>query len=244
MPSPKRPNRPDDIPLRCSQCSHREDSIFCALSREAVDSVSTVQSENLYKKGQTIFYEGNPALGVYCVSTGNIKLYKTSAQGRPQILGIVGPGTLLGHRSLLTGRPHSLTAEALEDSRVCFFERSFFLNLVHRETTVANEMLKRLSQDLDAAEDRLMDLVEKPVPARLARLILMLKEVHGRPTPQGIALQLRLTREEMAEMIGSTQETTIRLLGRFKEKKLLRFDKKTLIIINLDGLIKEAGLSL
>lgn len=244
MPPPKRSSRPDDTPLRCSHCSHRGDAVFCALSQEAVGKLSGAQSENLYKKGQTVFYEGNPALGVYCVATGNIKLYKTSAQGRPQILGIVGPGTLLGHRSLLTNRPHSLTAEALEDSRVCFFERSFFLNLIHREAEVANEVLKRLSQELDAAEDRLMDMVEKPVPARLARLLLMLKEVHGRPGPQGIVLQLRLTREEMAEMIGSTQETTIRLLSRFKEKKLLRFDKKTLILTNLDGLIQEAGLSL
>jgi CRP-like cAMP-binding protein len=188
--------------------------------------VSTVQSENLYKKGQTIFYEGNPALGVYCVATGNIKLYKTSAQGRPQILGIVGAGTILGHRSLLTNRPHGLTAEALEDSRVCFFERGFFLNLLKREASVANEVIKRLSQDLDAVEDRLMDLVEKPVPARLARLLLMLKEVHGQSVPQGVALRLLLTREEMAEMIGTTQETTIRLLSRFREQKFIRLDKK------------------
>lgn len=206
--------------------------------------MDAAQSENVFKKGQILFYEGNPAVGVYCVAAGQVKLYKTSASGRPQILGVVGASTLMGHRALLTDRPHSMTAEALVDSRVCFFERKFFTDLLTQEPSVAREVLKRLSQDLDAVEDRLLDVVEKPVPVRLARLLLMLKEVHGKPTPKGVALALPLTREEMAEMIGTTQETTIRLLSQFRQKGYLKIDKKSLVLTNLPALLRVARLRL
>ncbi|HND64193.1 MAG TPA: cyclic nucleotide-binding domain-containing protein, partial [Elusimicrobiota bacterium] len=89
--------------------------MFCALNADAVKKLDGAQTENLFKKGQILFYEGNPAVGVYCVSAGEVKLSKTGAGGRPQILGIVGPGTLMGHRSLLTNQPHTMTAEALVD---------------------------------------------------------------------------------------------------------------------------------
>lgn len=232
------------IPLRCSHCTQRGSGVFCALNTDAVKKLDGAQTENLFKKGQILFYEGNPAVGVYCVASGEVKLSKTGAGGRPQILGIVGPGTLMGHRSLLTNQPHTVTAEALVDSRVCFFEKKFFLDLLNQEPSVSIEVLKKLSQDLDAVEDRLLDLVEKPVPVRLARLLLMLKEVHGRPSPKGVVLTLGLTREEMAEMIGTTQETTIRLLSRFKQKGYLRLDKRTIVLADIPGLLKVARLSL
>lgn len=242
MASPSAP-RPG-LPIRCSHCANRGAGVFCALDAVAVKKLDSAQTENLFKKGQVLFYEGNPAIGVYCVSSGEVKLSKMGAGGRPQILGIVGPGTLMGHRSLLINKPHGMTAEALVDCRVCFFEKKFFLDLLNHEPSVSFEVLKKLSQDLDAVEDRLLDMVEKPVPVRLARLLLMLKEVHGRPGPKGVVLTLGLTREEIAEMIGTTQETTIRLLSQFKRKGILRLDKRSIVLVDIPALLNIARLSL
>jgi CRP/FNR family transcriptional regulator len=198
------------------------------------------KANNRYRKGQVLFYEGNPALGVYCVFDGQVKLFKAGSQGRPQIIGIAKDGALIGHRAVLTERPHSFTAEALGDAHVCFVERRAFLSMLASQPTVAQALLKRMALDVEAAEDRLMDIVERPVPSRLARLLLVLKDAYGRPSPRGTQITLALTREEMAEMIGTTQETTIRLLSQFKKKGLLRLDRKSITLLHPEGLARIA----
>ncbi len=228
--------QPATKPVHCESCPTRLEGVFCRLTRERLRELDQCKADNRYKKGQVLFDEGNPALGVYCVYSGQVKLCKSGTQGRPQIIGIAKAGSLMGHRAILTDKPHSFTAEALADSHICFVERRAFLSLLAANPLLAQALLKQLAQDLDDAEERLMDLVEKPVPVRLARLLLMLKNVFGRPSPKGTQISLTLTREEMAEMIGTTQETTIRTLSQFKKKGLVRLDHKSITLLDPDGL--------
>ncbi|MBP9127762.1 MAG: Crp/Fnr family transcriptional regulator [Elusimicrobia bacterium] len=194
------------------------------------------KADNLYHKGQLVFQEGTPALGVHCVYEGQLKLYKSGAHGRPQIIGLANPGSMVGHRAVLTDKAHTFTAESLGEARVCFVNRSTFRSLVANNPSIADSLLKKLAQDLDEAEDRLIEVVEQPVPVRLARLLMSLKEGYGRSTPQGLRISISLTREEMAEMIGTTQETTIRLLSQFRKKGLIRLDDKSITLLDIPRL--------
>lgn len=223
-------------PVHCESCPTRLEGVFNRLSRDRVRELDQCKADNLFRRGQVLFYEGNPALGVYCVYEGQLKLYKSGSQGRPQIIGIAKAGALVGHRAVLTEKPHSFSAEALGDARVCFVERRTFLSMLAANPVVAESLLKRLATDLDAVEDRLMDFVEKPVLVRLARLLLTLKDIYGKPSPKGTEISLLLTREEIAEMIGTTQETTIRLLSQFKKLGLVRLDKKSITLLDPAGL--------
>lgn len=163
-------------------------------------------------------------------------MFKAGSQGRPQIIGIAKSGTLMGHRALLTKKNHSFSAESLGEARVCFVEQKTFLSLLSENPAVAESLLRKMALDLDSVEDRLIDVVEKPVPVRLARLLLSLRDTYGRPSPKGIRISLSLTREEMAEMIGTTQETTIRLLSLFRKKGVVRLDKKSITLLNPEKL--------
>lgn len=223
-------------PIYCESCPTRLAGVFARLSRDRLRALDRCKADNLYHKGQIIFQEGTPALGVHCVYEGQLKLYKSGTQGRPQIIGLAKPGTMVGHRAVLTDKAHTFTAESLGEARVCFVDRSAFRALIADNASIAESLLKKMAQDLDEAEDRLIDVVEQPVPVRLARLLMSLKDGYGQPTAQGLRISLSLTREEMAEMIGTTQETTIRLLSQFRKKGLIRLDDKSITLLDLPQL--------
>lgn len=223
-------------PIFCESCPTRIAGVFGRLSRDRLRSLDQCKADNLYHKGQIVFQEGTPALGVHCVYEGQLKLYKSGTQGRPQIIGLAKPGTMVGHRAVLTDKAHTFTAESLGEARVCYVDRATFKTLISENPSISDALLKKLAQDLDDAEDRLIDVVEQPVPVRLARLLMSLKDGYGRATSQGLRISLSLTREEMAEMIGTTQETTIRLLSQFRKKGLIRIDDKSITLLDLPQL--------
>lgn len=219
-------------PIHCESCPTRLEGVFAPLSREKLKALDRCKADNLFRKGQVLFHEGNAALGVYCVYEGQLKMFKAGSQGRPQIIGIATSGTLMGHRALLTNKPHSFTAESLGDARICFVDKKVFFSLISDNSSVAESLLRKMAMDLDAVEDRLMDVVEKPVQVRLARLLLSLRDNYGKPSQKGTRITLSLTREEMAEMIGTTQETTIRLLSQFRKLGLVRLDNKSITLLD------------
>lgn len=225
-----------DRPIHCESCPTRLEGVFSRLTRDRLRTLDRCKTDNCYRKGQVIFYEGHPALGVYCVYEGQLKLSKSGSQGRPQIIGIAKEGALVGHRAVLTDKPHSFSAEVLGDTRICFVDRKTFLSMMVENPLVAEALLKRMALELDEVEDRLIDMVEKPVLVRLARLLLSLGNTYGRPAPKGTRIALSLTREEMAEMIGTTQETTIRLLSQFRKWDLVRLDNKSITLLDPEKL--------
>lgn len=229
--------------LGCESCSSRGQGIFCDLHPEKLHDVSEHKILNTYKKGQTLFVQGNPAFGIFCVKKGNIKLTKTGADGKESIVKIAKAGNVLGHRSLFSHTPYSATATAIEDVEVCFIEKKFINELMLQGPEVSMRVIQQLSSSLGAAEDRLASMSQKNVRERLAELLLVLKESHGvKVAGDKISLEIKLTREEMASLIGTAPETLIRLISEMKDEGILEQTGKTLIILNHEALIDQAGL--
>jgi CRP/FNR family transcriptional regulator len=178
-------------------------------------------------------------VGVYCVHSGRLKLTKSGAGGRRQILALPGPGDLLGTPAVIADRSHDVTAEVLEESRVCFIEKRPFTERLDAHPPLFRDVVRRLIQGMEGLENRLVDQVDKPVHARLARLLRGLGESLGRAGPKGLHLDLPLSREELSEMIGTTPETTIRLLGEFRKRKLVRLEGRGIVLLDLAGLRRE-----
>jgi CRP-like cAMP-binding protein len=212
--------------------------LFCQLSEQDQETCNKHKTTNLYKAGQILFYEGNRAFGIYCVFSGKIKLYKTGFNGRLQIVRLAGTGDLLGYRSLLADEPYAATAEAMEDAMVCFVDRGTFFEMMRQNGKLAMEMMKKLCRELRSAEDHVLDVAQKSTRERLASLLLTLKETYGKPCSDGTEIGISLSREEMAEMIGTTQETVIRLLSDFKEKGVLMIDGRHIIIPDTKPLLR------
>lgn len=228
----------------CESCPSRSEGIFCALESEELKEIAEHKVSNKYKKGQTLFVQGTHPYGIYCISTGNIKLSKIGSDGKESIVRIVGKGDILGHRSLFTEDHYSATATAMEESEVCFIDKKFIMKVIEEKPTVSLNIINKLSRDMGAAEERISSLHQKNVRERLAELLLLLKESHGTRTETGgWKLNLKLTREEMSTMIGTANETLIRFMTEFKNEGLIGQEGKVIYILNEEELINWADLT-
>lgn len=225
----------------CKACSSLECSIFSDLPEKDFYFLDRCKTVNCYKKRQIIFYEGNPVLGLYCIRSGKIKLYKTSAEGKQQILRIVKAGDMLGHSALFSNGPHSTTAEVIEDSDICFLDKNGFLSILRNNPSIAVKLLARLSSELVHTEKKALDLAYKSTRVRLAELLLALKETFGVREEGVDKLNISLSREELAQAVGITVETAVRLLSEFREEGFIGVNKRSISILDSEGLLELIG---
>ena len=193
---------------------------------------------NTYKKHSIIFYEGNPPMGLFGVSSGKVKIFNHGANGRIQIARIARPGDLLGYRALFAEEPYSATAEVLEEATICFLDRPLAYSIVRRNPEVALRLMEHVCRDLRLAERHMLNLVQNPVVERTAALLLDLERDFGEPAPRGTRLAIDLTREEMAEMIGTTAESLIRTLSEFRQKDWIELDGHRVLVKDASELAK------
>ena len=223
--------------IDCLTCDMRGKGSLACLPETILENLSETKNARVYKPGQIIFYEDNKPFGVYCISKGKVKLIKYTPDGKTYIARIAKQGDLLGYRAFLTNEPYSASAEVLEEATVCFLEKETFMRAIEEYPRFALELMGQLGADLKSAENRARDMAYKSVPERLAELLLAMKDTYGSPTESGdIRLNIKLTREEMASLLGTTVETTVRNLTRFKQKKLIVFEKKDIILKDIRGI--------
>ncbi|MDO8462548.1 MAG: Crp/Fnr family transcriptional regulator [Deltaproteobacteria bacterium] len=226
--------------LECQTCNSRLLGVLCDLEKNAVEECDQHKTTNEYKKGQVIFYEGNQAYGLYCIFSGRVKLYQTGVDGRQQILRIAGPGDLLGYRALFSDESYHATAETLEASVICCVDKNAFFPVLAKNPKLALNIIKKLAKELREAEELATSIAQRSVRERMAELLMMLKETYGKPSKKGIVIDLHLSREELAEMIGITQETAIRLLSEFKKDGLIEVHEREITILNPKALLETA----
>ncbi|MTI33481.1 Crp/Fnr family transcriptional regulator [Xanthovirga aplysinae] len=226
----------------CKNCPFFSTSVFSALKGEILDRVSDSKHFHHFKKGQVIFNEGNFPLGVFCVSRGKIKIHKLGHDGKEHILRFAGEGDLVGYRSFLTNESYAGTATALEETVVCVFPKDEVFQALKENADFSLRLINLLSKDLKKAEYQLTEISQKTVRERLAEALLLLKERYGLEEKKQL-LQVTLTREEIASMIGSTTETVIRTLNDFRKEGIIEFFGRKIAINNLQSLIKTANVN-
>jgi CRP-like cAMP-binding protein len=222
----------------CKLCPHRSESVFSDLAEERLDQFCRFKLVNHYKKDQRIFYEGEPNLGLFVLCAGKIKLSRTTRFGRKQIIGIADPCGLLEEKDLFLSDRHSASAEAMEDSVVCFIKKENLLDFLTLNPQVALRIIEQLAKELERAQEKIQSLTAMDARRRLAELLLRLADQYGKETPDGRCIEISLTREEIAEMTGMTQETVIRLLSGFRREHLIKESGKRITLIHEERLRK------
>jgi CRP/FNR family transcriptional regulator len=224
--------------IDCDQCPSYENSAFKDLSTDEIQLLNRCRTTNTYKKKQVIFYEGNKAFGMYCVQQGRLKLYRTSDDGKEQIVRLVGPGSAIGYSSLLSSEPFQVSAECLEDSLVCFIDKSAFMSLLERSPKLARRLLESTCNDLRNGEDMVCRFAQKSVRERVAETLLILKERYGIESKNGILLRTNLSRLELASLSGTVLESLVRHLSEFKSEGLIEIDGRDITILEPSKLLK------
>lgn len=228
-------------PHECLQCAQKFHSVFNMLSDGELAKLSQYKTCSFYKKGQYIFTENSNPHYLFCIHSGKIKLSNTGYDGKEQILRLVKSGDILGYRALMTNERYHCSAVALEDCSICSIDKQYFLDLVKRDNKLLFEVVRRISNDLKTAEEHIVSLSQKNVRERIAEALLFLKATYGF-ADDGQTLNITLSREEIADYVGTSTETAIRLLSEFNQDKLIELSGRKIKILNLDKLIKTAKL--
>jgi CRP/FNR family transcriptional regulator len=219
------------IQEHCTTCTHRANRPFCNMSDPAVAALDGAKFTGIYPKGSLLFVEGEQPRGVFILCGGRAKLTTTSTEGRTLIVKIAGPGEILGVSATILGRSYEVSAETLEPSQVSFIRRDDFLRLLSTHAEACMHTAQQLSEKYESAQKEIRSLgLARTTSEKLANLILNWSE-DGEATPQGTRLQVLLTHEEIAQMIGTTRETVTRLLSDFKRRKLITVKGSNLFVV-------------
>lgn len=225
----------------CQHCKDRFTSIFCKADQSHLELIADAKVCSVYRKGQVVFNEGAYPFGVYCINDGKIKLSHSGDDGREQIVRLVKAGDIMGYKALLSNERYTATATALEDSSICFIPKDLFLNILQKDASLSFEMMRILSSELRKAELKITHLAQKPVRERLAETLLFIKETYGLEA-DGHTLSVRLSREEIANLVGTATESAIRLLSEFKKDGMIELDGKKIRLLDLPEIIRTANL--
>ena len=223
---------------KCEQCIIREFSTLKTLTKEELVTLSDCKTFHIIKKGDAIFEEGENVNGIYCIKDGICKLTKLSANGKDHIVKLVTKGELLGQRSMISDEPVNLSAIALEDMQVCFIPKTEVMGYFDKNNQFSLSVMKSICGDLKDADDHLVNLAQKTVKERLAKTLLYLHDTFGKK--EDSSLKVVLSRDELANMIGTATESCIRLLSDFNKLGLIELNGKKIVLKDINTLKKLA----
>lgn len=212
--------------------------LFGGMAREQLTRIGRIAQEKHYKRGEAIFWEGDPGIGFYVVAKGKVKIYKSSAEGKEQILHIYGPGHPIGEVPVFSGNRFPANAQAINKSHLLFFPRQDFVGLISDHPSLALNMLALLSVRLRQFTIQVENLSLKEVPARLASYLIYLANEQG--SPDGISLPI--SKGQLASLLGTIPETLSRIFNKMTAQGLIIVNGNEIAFNNVEG-IEELSVS-
>jgi CRP/FNR family transcriptional regulator len=227
--------------IHCAHCVIRGRSVIQDLPDRELDAFRACGTSALYKPRQVIFHEDSPATGLYILCHGAVKLYQSDRFGHQHTLDIAAPGDVLGELPVDAGASYSTSAEALTDSQLCYLPRQRLVEFIQAYPMVGVRLLEAFSKSVCVARRRIRALALKRAESRLAELLMQFARAGGEPLGDGTTrLTLGYSRRELAEMIGVSPETAIRLLSRLQQKQAINMHHRELVITDADKLARLA----
>lgn len=223
------------IPL-CGRCASDSGSLFRHLTPDETEMLNYQKDFRHYKRGDILYQEGSRISGFYCINSGILKIFKTGFDGKEQIIRFAKRGDFIAYRSVLSNEPACTSAKVIEDCQVCFIPSEILVQLSKVNSTFALELLKLACHELGEANSFITDIAQKTVRERLAEILLLL--VHDFGLDENNYLKVSLTREELANIVGTATESVIRLLSEFKSDKIVELNGRKIRILNMKALEK------
>lgn len=215
---------------RCENCIVRQFNSLRAMSKEELKKVSDSKTTKSIKKGESLFEEGDKLNGVYCVRGGVSKLSKLSPNGKDQIVKLATKGEVMGQRSVIAEEAANLSAVAVNDMEVCFIPKDSITTTLNSNPNFTLEVLRHMAHDLKEADDVIVNMSQKTVKQRIAEAFLYLRNNFGEDADGYLALTL--SREDIANVVGTATESAIRIISEFKKQELIHTSGKKIGIKN------------
>nr|CAA9330213.1 MAG: cAMP-binding proteins - catabolite gene activator and regulatory subunit of cAMP-dependent protein kinases [uncultured Nocardioidaceae bacterium] len=218
----------------------RQAPLFSGLDDVAAASLRSSMTDVRLRRGEALFREGDSGDRLYVVTDGKVKLGRSSADGRENLLAILGPGQMFGELSLFDPGPRSATATAVTDCTMMSLAHDELLRWLTDQPHVARGLLHQLAARLRKANDVVADLVFSDVPGRVAKALLDLSRRFGRTADDGVHVHHDLTQEELAQLVGASRETVNKALADFAMRGWLRLEPRSVVLMDLERLARRA----
>ena len=219
----------------------KQTRLFGELDPEALARLADRAIERTYKKGQLIFYQGDPAEALFIVIEGRIKVVVVNEDGNEMLLVTLEALDVFGEVALIDGEPRSASAETLEQTRVLVLTRATFLEALRESPAMTESLLRSLGAVLRRLTEQTADLVFLDLHGRVAKLLVGLAEKNGL-TQAGSELDLQLTQSDLASMVGGSRQSVNQILKSFERRGFVELHGRKLVLKAPDLLRKRAGL--
>jgi CRP/FNR family transcriptional regulator len=210
--------------------------LFLSLAQNDWEEVADMLIGRCYAKDAYVIHAGDPPDALFIVWMGQVKILRHSEEGRDVVLDVIGPGHMFGEMAVFDGAPYSSSAQSMEDVAVVAIARADFFRLIERFPGVSLAVISELSRRLRSASDLVHSLAVERVERRIARMLLKLAASAAQPSQNGLVIDLPLTRQDIADMTGTTVETAIRVMSRFRKQGLITTERGRVIVLDPPGL--------
>lgn len=214
--------------------------VFSQLSENILEEILKLQSTKKYKKGEIIFFEGDKGEAFFFVKSGKVKIYKTSLDGRDITLNILGEGSIFAEVTLFNDVSYPATVETMENSEIGIILNKDIEKMILSNNELALQIIKVLSKRLYRSQKTIKDMAFSDTYNRTSRTLLDLCERHGKETKTGIEIDIGITRQDIANMVGTSRETVSRIISDLKKEGVVDTSAKKIIIIDKGELEKCA----
>ena len=218
----------------------RRCGLFGAADDAAIEALVHTLRVRRFRKGETIFHQGDPGDALFVVDSGSVKVVLPSDEGaEPAIVAILGPGEFFGELAILDGAAHSATIVAVEATETLVLHRDAFLSLIDSDSGLRRALLASLATEIRRLTGHVEDLHFLDLPGRLASRILRLAESAGVPTAdRSVRISWPYTQSELAGMIGGSRQSVNRLLADLTDQGLVRLERDHLVVVDVDRLAR------
>ena len=211
-------------------------AIFSGLHDDALHALSSVIRRRTFRSGEVIFHRDDPGQVLYIIKEGKVKICLISPDGQEISLVVLGTGECFGELALLDSLPRSADAITLERVECYTLQRSDFHAAIMKNPEIAIQVLEVLSKRLRNTDQQVEDLIFLDVYGRVAKKLLELAETHGIQVADGIRIEVRLTQQELASMVGASRESVNKVVGYFTDKKYISTDKHRVTLHRVEDL--------
>ena len=216
--------------------------IFQNLSDEHLQRIAALVSLQKFPAKQVIYVPSDPGSKLYAILTGKVKLTQVSSEGKELVFCVLGKGDVFGELCLFDAGPHSTLAAALENCEILAIKCSDLAKFMAEDPVMVTALGKHVGDRIRSLEKKLSDFVFKDVAQRLASLILDLTYDYAETIPSGErVIEMKITHQDIAGLIGSTRETTTTTLNQFRDKNLIDFERGRIVVRNVKVLEEMAN---
>lgn len=223
-------------------CIEGSSSVFKGLNQKDKEMLVNQHTLSIIKKGQFLFKEGEKPLGLVCLASGKVKVFKEGVGGRMQILRMVRQQGFIGYKALFSDIPWSVSAIAIEDSAICIFEKNIFVTILKKNPDLSIKFIKVIADELWFSNNRIVSLTQKHIRGRLAESLLVLRDTYGFEA-DGKTIRVLMPREDIANLSNMTTSNAIRTLSNMAHEGIIEISGKRIRILDSKQLelISELG---